>query len=53
MKIELEQEQLHAMLLDPTRRDEGFRRLMSMYGDRIYWHIRRIVVGHDLSLIHI
>ena len=35
------------MLLDPTRRDEGFRRLMSMYGDRIYWHIRRIVVGHD------
>lgn len=35
------------MLLDPTRRDEGFRRLMAMYGDRIYWHIRRIVVGHD------
>ncbi|MDY4925924.1 MAG: sigma factor [Prevotella sp.] len=43
----MEQEQLHAMLLDPTRRDAGFRRLMSMYGDRIYWHIRRIVVGHD------
>ena len=35
------------MLLDPIRRDEGFRRLMAMYGDRIYWHIRRIVVGHD------
>ena len=35
------------MLLDPTRRDDGFRRLMAMYGDRIYWHIRRIVVGHD------
>ena len=33
------------MLLDPIRRDEGFRRLMAMYGDSIYWHIRRIVVG--------
>ncbi len=47
MKIDLEQVQLHAMLLDPTQRDEGFRRLMAMYGNRIYWHIRRIVVGHD------
>ena len=47
MEIELEQVQLHFMLLDPARRDEGFRRLMAKYGERMYWHIRRIVVGHD------
>ena len=35
------------MLADPRRREEGFRRLMRDYGDRLYWHIRRIVVGHD------
>ena len=47
MQINLEQPPLHELLKDPTRRDEGFRRLMAKYGDRLYWHIRRIVVGHD------
>lgn len=27
--------------------ERGFRMLMKDYGERIYWHIRRIVVGHD------
>ena len=35
------------MLLDPSRREEGFRALLGQYGRRLYWHIRRIVVGHD------
>ena len=35
------------MLLDPDRREEGFRALLGQYGRRLYWHIRRIVVGHD------
>ena len=38
---------LQQMLHDPGRRDEGFRTLMRQYGQRLYWHIRRIVVGHD------
>ena len=38
---------LHQMLHDPNRRDEGFRALMKQYGQALYWHIRRIVVGHD------
>ena len=38
---------LQQMLRDPGRRDEGFRALMRQYGPRLYWHIRRIVVGHD------
>lgn len=35
------------MLHDPTSRDEGFKALMKQYGQPLYWHIRRIVVGHD------
>ena len=26
---------------------EAFDRLIEQYGDRLYWHIRRIVVGHE------
>ncbi len=29
---------------DPER---GFRRLMELYGEGVYWHIRRMVVAHD------
>ena len=35
------------MLLDPSCREEGFKALLKQYGHRLYWHIRRIVVGHD------
>lgn len=38
---------LRQMLFDPEQRDEGFRLLMKRYGRVLYWHIRRIVVGHD------
>lgn len=38
---------LSLMLSDPLRREEGFRMLMRQYGSRLYWHIRRIVVGHE------
>ena len=38
---------LREMLADSKRRDEGFRMLTKQYGRRLYWHIRRIVVGHD------
>lgn len=27
--------------------EEGFRLLMSGYGEAVYWHIRRLVVSHD------
>ena len=38
---------LQQMLSDPLRREEGFRILLRQYGRTIYWHIRRIVVGHE------
>lgn len=38
---------LRQMLFNLDTRDEGFKMLMKQYGHRLYWHIRRIVVGHD------
>jgi len=38
---------LQQMLKDPSQRDDGFRLLMQLYGRQVYWHIRRIVVGHE------
>jgi len=35
------------MLKDPARRDKGFVLLMELYKERIYWHIRRLVVSHE------
>lgn len=35
------------MLHDPGDRNQGFRVLMKQYGQALYWHIRRIVVGHE------
>ncbi len=47
MVQETGQEKLLELLQDPTRRERGFRLLTSQYGEQLYWHIRRIVVGHD------
>lgn len=43
----LSQKQLLGMLSDPAQREKGFRLLTKQYGSTLYWHIRRIVVGHD------
>ncbi|MBR5685407.1 MAG: RNA polymerase sigma factor [Muribaculaceae bacterium] len=47
MEIKTDDILLQQMLVDPSSRDDGFRMLMKQYGPRLYWHIRRIVVGHD------
>lgn len=36
-----------AMLRDKGQQEQGFRLLTATYGERLYWHIRRMVVGHD------
>ncbi len=41
------QEQLHRMLADPGKCEQGFRLLTRQFGETLYWHIRRIVVSHD------
>ncbi|WP_255563810.1 RNA polymerase sigma factor [Prevotella sp. Rep29] len=35
------------MISDSSQKDAGFRLLTQQYGKALYWHIRRIVVGHD------
>jgi RNA polymerase sigma-70 factor (ECF subfamily) len=47
MEIEIRQTRLMQMLTDPQQRNEGFKELMKLYGEQLYWHIRRIVIGHD------
>ena len=44
---QIDDEQLVAMLRSPIQRDRGYRLLLGKYGSRLYWHIRRIVVGHE------
>jgi RNA polymerase sigma-70 factor (ECF subfamily) len=47
MELEIRQTRLMQMLTDPQQRNEGFKELMKLYGEQLYWHIRRIVIGHD------
>ena len=36
-----------SLLRDPATKEKGFRVMMDTYKERIYWHIRRIVVLHE------
>lgn len=42
-----QEDQLVADLKSPKSRDRAFRELMSLYKERLYWHIRKIVKSHD------
>ena len=43
----LDNQQLLRMLFNEQQKEQGFRLLMQKYGNKIYWHIRRIVVGRE------
>ena len=34
-------------LLNPKTKEKAFRKLISLYKERLYWHIRKIVISHD------
>jgi RNA polymerase sigma-70 factor (ECF subfamily) len=34
-------------LQDPSHKEAAFRELMQLYKERLYWHIRKIVISHD------
>lgn len=38
-----------AMMSEERSREQGLRLLMDTYQSRLYWHIRRIIVDHDLA----
>lgn len=43
----MEEDKLIALLTNSKTKEQGFRFLMSEYKERLYWHIRKIVVSHD------
>ena len=40
-------QQILAELKNENTRQAGFRTLVTMYKERLYWHIRKIVLDHD------
>lgn len=40
-------QQILESLRDPSTRELAFRHLISKYKERLYWHIRKIVLNHD------
>ncbi len=34
-------------LKDPDTRERAFNRLVELYQERLYWHIRKIILSHD------
>lgn len=40
-------QQILESLKDPSTKEIAFRHLISKYKERLYWHIRKIVLNHD------
>ena len=40
-------QELISNLKTPESREQAFRELMKLYKERLYWHIRKIVLSHD------
>lgn len=36
-----------SLLQSPITRDSAFKKLVTLYKERLYWHIRKIVISHD------
>jgi len=43
----IEENQLLNKLKSENKKEEGFRELISLYKERLYWHIRNIVKSHN------
>ncbi len=43
----IEENLLIQQLKNAQTQDKAFRELMSLYKERLYWHIRKIVISHD------
>lgn len=38
---------LLSQLKSPSTREKAFRELITLYKERLYWHIRKMVISHD------
>ena len=47
MNCKLSEIELISKLRNPQEREQGFRYLLNTYGEKLYWHIRRMVVSRE------
>lgn len=43
----MEEQEILIKLRDPETRNYGFNLLVRDYQERVYWHIRKMVIDHD------
>lgn len=47
MAVTQEDKELLALFGNPDTREKGFTLIVRKYQERLYWHIRRLVIDHD------
>lgn len=47
--MKLKDEEILKLLLASQTLEKGLRAMMDAYQSRLYWHIRRLIVDHDLA----
>lgn len=47
MSIHQDDKALLAMYRDPATKEKGFTYIIQKYQERLYWHVRRLVLDHD------
>ncbi len=47
MTIDKSDGHILSLMHEPMTKEKGFRVMMNTYKERIYWHIRRLVVSHE------
>lgn len=45
--MSLQEKELLAEFKEPSTKERAFRKLLQAYQERIYWHVRKIVITHD------
>ena len=41
------EDEIVVQLRDPARQREAFAKVVSLYGEKLYWHIRKMVLDHE------
>lgn len=47
--MKIKDAEIIAMMSEEGSREKGLRALMDAYQSRLYWHIRRLILDHDLA----
>ena len=47
MSIKLSDQEILDLFKNDTTKEKGFSLLVRKYQEKIYWHVRRLVVDHD------